>query len=238
MVLEKTDRTASLFADDHAIFSAPPPEDDVKFVVDFNLSEITEVGHFVSREELAHIHEVLVVGGSRRTAIVCGPGGVGKTQLAITYARQYRDHYSAVFWLNAKNIISLKQGYARAARRILRQYPSTVNIGVAEASFDLDKEIVAVNQWLEDPRNDNWLIICDNYDTVLRKIDPLEKTFGEDANDTYDINSYLPNIGHGAVLITTRSWETGGILLGKLNVPDSFDICCHASGQRKPQRCM
>lgn len=40
------------------------------------------------------------LGERHRVVILHGLGGIGKTQLAITYAKQYRDECSAVFWLN------------------------------------------------------------------------------------------------------------------------------------------
>ena len=45
---------------------------------------------------------------SRRVAILHGLGGIGKTQLAVAYAKRYRDYYSAIFWLNIKDEISVK----------------------------------------------------------------------------------------------------------------------------------
>ncbi|CAG7953097.1 unnamed protein product, partial [Penicillium nalgiovense] len=65
-------------------------------------------------------------------------GGIGKTQLAITYAKSGGGSYSSVFWLNAVS-------------------KATLN--------DNDKELVIrVHRWLCAPKNTRWLLIFDNYD--------------------------------------------------------------------------
>jgi ATP/maltotriose-dependent transcriptional regulator MalT len=73
-------------------------------------------------EELSEIHRMLRGDGSRHTVVLHGLGGVGKTQLAIAYAKQYKDNYSAVFWLNIKDKDSLKQGFAKVAKQIIRDH--------------------------------------------------------------------------------------------------------------------
>jgi ATP/maltotriose-dependent transcriptional regulator MalT len=87
------------------------------FSVVFSFSDVPEIEHFVAREEeLAEMHRTLCGDGSRRTVVLYGLGGIGKTQLAIAYAKQYRDKYSAVFWLNIRDEDSLKQSFAKAAK--------------------------------------------------------------------------------------------------------------------------
>jgi transcriptional regulator with XRE-family HTH domain len=41
--------------------------------------------------------------GASRQAI-SGLGGIGKTQLALEYAYTYRDHYTAIFWVNSETL--------------------------------------------------------------------------------------------------------------------------------------
>ena len=95
------------------------------FSVSFSLSDVPEIEQFVAREEeLAEIHRTLRGDGdSRRTVVLHGLGGIGKTQLAIAYAKGHKDSYSAVFWLNIKDEDSLKQSFAKAAKRISREHP-------------------------------------------------------------------------------------------------------------------
>lgn len=60
--------------------------------------------------------------------MVHGLGGMGKTQLAVAYAKQHRNDYFAVFWVDARDEVSLKQEYLWIADRILSAYPSLVYI--------------------------------------------------------------------------------------------------------------
>ena len=58
------------------------------FMISFSLSEVSAVDHFVARgEELTKTDKVLGEGMyvRRRTAVVHGLGGIGKTQLVAAY---------------------------------------------------------------------------------------------------------------------------------------------------------
>jgi ATP/maltotriose-dependent transcriptional regulator MalT len=94
------------------------------FSVAFSLSNVSGIEHFVAREEeLAEMHRTLSGDGSRRTVILHGLGGIGKTQLSVAYAKRHKDNYSAIFWLNLKDEDSLKQSFAKVAKQILREHP-------------------------------------------------------------------------------------------------------------------
>jgi hypothetical protein len=189
---------------------------------------VSHVECFVGRdEELDRIHQELQYDGSRRTAVVHGLGGIGKTQLALAYARQHRDEYSAVFWINSKDVDTLKQGYTAAARRIYHEHTSLVHLKTVAEGGSLDDAVEAVKQWLSDPQNNRWLVIYDNYDTP--------KLPGHKEPGTFDIRPFLPEAHHGAVLITTRSSQ---LRLGPLvavkklqNIEHSLTILSHASGR-------
>jgi ATP/maltotriose-dependent transcriptional regulator MalT len=87
------------------------------FSVAFSLSDVPEIEQFVAREEeLAEIHRILRGDSSRRTVILHGLGGIGKTQLTIAYAKRHKDNYSAIFWLNIKDEDSLKQSFSNVAK--------------------------------------------------------------------------------------------------------------------------
>jgi isopentenyl phosphate kinase len=84
--------------------------------------EVSHVDHFVGRrQELDAIHRELQRDGPRKTVVVHGLGGMGKTQLALAYAQRHRDEYSAVLWVNSKDVDA-------AARRIYRDHPSLVHL--------------------------------------------------------------------------------------------------------------
>ena len=233
----------------------PSSNDRAKFAINFSLSEVMEVEHFVAREEeLVRIHNELGHGGrgsGRRTAVVHGLGGIGKTQLAVEYAKRHRNDYSVVFWLNARDETTLKNGFTRAAERILREHPSVVYVANAVQDRNLDEVVGAVKLWLDQPKNDRWLIICDNYDNPIldrsREVRPAKIT---DVNVVtgsmgspspgYDIRPFLPDAYRGAILITTRSAKVKlgrQVTLGKLKtLKDGLDILAYTSNRQGLQK--
>jgi ATP/maltotriose-dependent transcriptional regulator MalT len=172
-------------------------------------------------EELAEIHRALR-GDGRRTVVLHGLGGIGKTQLTVTYAKRHKDNYSAVFWLNIKDEASLKQSFAKAAKRILREHPSASQLSSIDIKGNLDGVIDAVKEWLSLRNNTRWLMIYDNYDNP-RLADPT----------AVDIRQFLPESYQGSVIITTRSSQVKighSIRIRKLeDVRDSVKILSNAS---------
>ncbi len=110
-------------------------------------------------------------------------------------------------------------------------------------SHNLDQTVEAVKQWFDDPKNDCWLIIYDNYDNPIlskggRKSKENETEGGADITLAgYDIRPFLPSAYHGAILITTRSSrvELGHrIPLQKLkNIQDNLDILSYTSNRKE-----
>jgi len=198
------------------------------FSIAFSLSDVSEIEHFVAREEeLAEIHRTLGGDGSRRTVVIHGLGGIGKTQLTLAYAKRHKDNYSAVFWLNIKDEDSLKQSFAKVARQILREHPSASWLSNVDMKENLDEVIDAVKAWLSLPNNTRWLIVYDNYDNP--------KLPGNTDPAAVNIRKFLPESYQGSVIITTRSSQVkiGHLIrVGKLkDVRDSLQILSYASGR-------
>ena len=124
---------------------------------------------------------------------LCGPGGIGKTQVAIEYAHSMKYSYDAIFWVQADEPGKLSQGFTTIA----------IELGLADGVLqDSRDEIVTKNmvlQWLANPRAGpdlesathgpaKWLIIFDNVDSpdVLNDYWPQSET------------------GSGSILITAR----------------------------------
>src|SRR4051794_31427238 len=88
-------------------------------------------GLFVGREaELQGMESILQPqaassGSTRKVLILGGMGGIGKTQVAITYAKRHRHSYSSIFWLNANTEATLNSSLHAVANRILP--PETVS---------------------------------------------------------------------------------------------------------------
>lgn len=196
------------------------------FSVVFSLSGVSETEHFVAREtELIEMHKALSGNDSRRIGVLHGLGGIGKTQLTVAYAKRYRDSYSAIFWLNIRDEDSLKQSFAKTAKRILREHPSASRLSGVNMKENSDEVIDAVKEWLSLPKNTRWLAIYDNYDNpkLPDKTDPI----------ALDIQQFLPESYQGSIIITTRSSQvTIGhqIQIRKLeNEKDSLKILLNAS---------
>jgi ATP/maltotriose-dependent transcriptional regulator MalT len=117
------------------------------FNIVFYSPEASETDHFVARQaELAAMHKTLSEGTGRRAVTLYGLGGIGKIQLAITYAKVHRDNYSAIFWVNIKDEVSVKQSYSRLARRILQEHPSASELGAIIDNSKPDEVVVAVKR--------------------------------------------------------------------------------------------
>jgi hypothetical protein len=173
------------------------------------------------------MHRALSGDGSRRTVVLHGLGGIGKTQLTVAYAKRQKDNYSAIFWLNIKDEDSLKQSFAKLAKQILREHPSASRLSSVDIKGNLDEVIDAVKAWLSLPKNTRWLMIYDNYDNP--------KLPGNADPAAIDIRKFLPESYQGSVIITTRSSQVkiGHLIrIKKLeNIRDSLKILSNASGR-------
>jgi hypothetical protein len=175
---------------------------------------------------------------------------MGKTQLAIAYMKRHRKDYSASIWLNARDETSLNQSFRNAAVRILREHPGLSYMQTAVSDKDGDASL-AVRRWLDEPMNERWLLIYDNYDHPKMGGDTGEAPARDGGNsgrhgeadqpapEGYDIRQYFPDTDHGAVIVTTRSStvQIGELLrLQKLrNIEDSLRILASTSGRTGAQ---
>lgn len=139
---------------------------------------------FVGRSsELGEMADVLKPSDpaiEQRRLVLGGIGGIGKTQLAIAYAKQNQDFYASTFWLNAMSEVTLKASIRSMAERMFSVKDYRV--------LDDAQILVCVKQWLADARNTRWLMIFDNYDVPK----------------SHDIERYFPYCAQGAIVITTR----------------------------------
>ena len=175
------------------------------------------------------MHKTLSGDSSRRTIVLHGLGGIGKTQLTVAYAKRHKDSYSAVFWLNIKDEDSLKQSFAKVAKQILREHPLASRLSSVDVKENLDEVIDAVKAWLSLPNNTRWLMIYDNYDNP--------KLPGNVDRTAVDIHRFLPEAHQGSIIVTTRSSQVKighRIRVGKLeDVQDGLEILSHASGREE-----
>ncbi|KAH6881067.1 hypothetical protein B0T10DRAFT_609259 [Thelonectria olida] len=168
----------------------------------FSLEGVPVSGHFVDRpSDTADLERCLLSHRSRserkmKIFVLYGLGGVGKTQLAIHFARRHHATFSSVFWLDGRSEDRLKRSIARCINRIPEgQIPSASRKQAeADSEDDLNAAVASVMEWLARPDNGDWLLIFDN-------VDHDHEQGG--ATGAYDLRWYLPG-DHGSVLVTTR----------------------------------
>ena len=171
-----------------------------EYNLSFKLSGVPEIEQFIGRDvELSEMQQVFQADASgRRTVVLHGPGGIGKTQLAVAYAKQHRDDYSAILWLHSKYRDTLDQSLARAVQQLVEEHPSWAALqGVSEDNLS-SKDAQIILRWLEQPQNRRWLLILDGVN------DPV--LFSNDVSQ-HDSHPCLPRSGHGHILITTRIYD-------------------------------
>lgn len=133
----------------------------------------------------------------RRTLVMHGLGGMGKTQLAVTFVRRHQKKFSSVLWLDGSGKSSLKQSIASFANCVPKgQIPETSRLYADGNDGDIDMVVKDMLGWLSNAGNSGWLVVLDNVDRDYQHQ-------GEDA-EAYAVDEYLPEADHGSVLITTR----------------------------------
>ncbi|MCJ1429258.1 hypothetical protein MMC29_007171 [Sticta canariensis] len=198
------------------------------FSVQFSLSGVSEIEKFVGRDK--ELLEIKTAFGDdmnrphRRTVVLHGLGGMGKTQLAITFIKQQRDSFSAIFWLNGRNEDMLKQSFEDMAKSLYNRYPAST-LKAAIESKDSGQIVGAMRQWLSAKNNTQWLLVFDNVDNP--------KLSGIQDPQAYNIRHYFPEAHQGYILITTRSSR---LKIGKVipvkklqNITECIEILAHMS---------
>jgi len=133
----------------------------------------------------------------KKIFVVHGLGGMGKTQLAVEFARKHHPRFSSVFWLDGQTQNSLKQSIANSASRIPEgQIAEESRSYSTSGDGNINAVVKDVLGWLTNPDNTEWLLIFDNVDRDHRQRDA-------DPN-AYDVTHYFPGADHGSILITTR----------------------------------
>jgi hypothetical protein len=172
-----------------------------RFNIPFSLQGVP-VGDFVGRDEqLNQIKQQLQPTATekscRKVFVVHGLGGMGKTQLAVKYARQHQEDYSAIFWIDGSTRTQLQQSLLDIAKRIPQeQLQENVVAGLNSVQVDLQSVMKGVLQWLSLPGNWKWLAIIDNVDRDFRG--PARDEQG------FDPQEAMPSADHGSILITSR----------------------------------
>ncbi|KAL2844857.1 hypothetical protein BJX68DRAFT_256969 [Aspergillus pseudodeflectus] len=191
---------------------------DAEFKVNFDLGTVPVIAKFVGRrKDLEKLWSLLQPQSPswRKVVIMHGLGGIGKTQLALHFARTHKEDYTAIFWLDAKDKETLSQSFATTVRPRCpglpaRDYPTT--------DEEIKEHALEAQTWLAKEGNSRWLLVLDGV---------------EEKDSGYNVQDFFPRADHGAILLCTRAsnMRTLGaeFRLGKLENDDSLRILAGTS---------
>ncbi|KAI3578012.1 hypothetical protein IWW34DRAFT_806593 [Fusarium oxysporum f. sp. albedinis] len=137
--------------------------------------------------------------GHRRAALY-GLGGVGKTQIALSYAYWVQEisQDTSVFWVHASSVERFSEGYTNIANEC--KIP-----GHEDPTFDV---LPAVRDWLESDECGQWLMVIDNADD-MQLFFPQTESSKINLNTERRLGQFIPQCAHGNALITTRNMQVG-----------------------------
>jgi hypothetical protein len=152
------------------------------------------------------------------TVEIYGPGGIGKTQLALEFIHRYKQKFSTILWIDSQSRSSVQKSFSKIERTLSRNrinsatttQASRLNIsgstgstgstssGDSIMSLRLMQKYEPqglpscstdiVRAWLARENNDQWILVFDGADDEKR---------------TW-IKEFLPNTKNGYILITSR----------------------------------
>jgi NB-ARC domain len=163
----------------------------------FHLKQVHVIPHFTPRPEYMKALEDLLpaASASRKVFVLYGLGGIGKTQLAIKFAKDHQAEFTSILFLDGSSRESLLRSFVPIYRRITEkkesQVPSSAQLARAN-QISPEQMVEEVGQWLAQEHNNKWLLIFDNIDK-----EPSDE-------GGFEIAPYFPPKDHGSILITTR----------------------------------
>ncbi len=177
--------------------------------------------HFCGRDqEILEIKRLFHEQGrnNQRILAVHGLGGVGKTQLCLSYVLHTAERYSAIFWINSTSEQTINESFRQIAQALVdwaaRIQSEALNfsriafdMGLSQMVAPMTGEIIvgpgqfenlakAVVKWLERPENSNWLMVFDSADDL----------------EGLNLRACFPHASHGDILVSSRRLESA--LLG------------------------
>ncbi|KAF1952142.1 hypothetical protein CC80DRAFT_495479, partial [Byssothecium circinans] len=196
-----------------------------KHKIDFRLQGMPIVGKFVQRDaEMQELERRLISNitttSQRKVVVLHGLGGIGKTQLAVQFARKHHHTFSSVFWLDGESEASLKQSFASMAQRLPQDELTVDGVEMLKHSaIDVNVAVRECFRWLSLTRNQHWLLIYDNVDRDYHDKDDVQ---------AYNVKTYFPSADYGSILVTSRLASLqrlgSGLKVGTVEMEQARDI--------------
>jgi hypothetical protein len=148
-------------------------------------------------------------GGSKRKVVVlCGMGGIGKTQIALEYAYRHISDYTSIFWVDVKNKDTLNSSGLRIVENLIAHYstrypnspdfsriatdlgiPGQIDLSGKLAQGALTRVWDIAQDWLSRDGNTGWLLLFDNHDDLV----------------SVNLEKLLPMCDSGNIVVTSRN---------------------------------
>ena len=173
------------------------------YKIPFSLRGLPIVNKFVPRDdEMSRLENVLVPAPDhdmrRKVFVLHGLGGIGKTQLALEFARRHQKVFNAIFWLDGSSRNAMQQSIAGISSKLPVKQISKGAKNLNQAA-ELDAVIDEILRWFSLPTNSQWLMVIDNVDRAY-------PSAGHDP-EAFDVEGFFPDADHGSILITSRLKE-------------------------------
>ncbi|KAK6213149.1 Ankyrin repeat domain-containing protein 50 [Colletotrichum tabaci] len=118
----------------------------------------------------------------RKSLLIYGMGGSGKTQLTLRHIGQEGNRYSAVIWINGSTKEHAQRSFAEAAGYITSSWPRDLPTPYAGSD-----DLLLVSARLRSTLLTTWLLVIDSADNP----------------EQGQLSSFIPTCPHGSVLITS-----------------------------------
>ncbi|KAI9855038.1 MAG: hypothetical protein M1813_000582 [Trichoglossum hirsutum] len=174
------------------------------FGIPFDLKDVPTTSAFFGRDSDLNLMRQYLTQTSdlkrRKICVLYGLGGIGKTQLAIEYARLHKYEYTSVFWLDGKTEESLIQSLLSIAPRLPKGQTLNLDIREIKGIEESREKAQEVLKWFTFEGNSEWLLIFDNIDKTSYEAPDNDV----DSLSSYDITQYFPRGDVGVIIITSR----------------------------------
>jgi DNA polymerase III delta prime subunit len=136
---------------------APTPPPFIEAPLD--LLSIYFTGRDKELDDIAKTFDI-AHGHTPTRCVVHGMHGIGKTQLALQFAKQFFDQqrFTHIFWISATTVEKLSDGFADLL--MLVGHPDRFRLA------DQIAKLKAARRWLENSGSINWLLVLDNVDAT------------------------------------------------------------------------